>query len=112
MGTATCVLGCCRWPPPENNCDDGADGDCDGMTDCDDGDCVARRCDPADTSAICRDRACCHPRGPPPETNCDDGMDGDCDGEADCLDPDCLRRTCAPMRCCGMAMGCSMTACM
>ncbi len=56
-------------PDPEI-CDDGADNDGDGDTDCDDSDCA--------------DDAAC----PQPEV-CGDGVDNDGDGDIDCLDADC-----------------------
>ena len=51
-------------------CDDGADNDCNGFADCDDGACRA-------------DIRCCEPTG---REICDDDIDNDCDGDTDCDD--------------------------
>jgi hypothetical protein len=51
---------------PED-CFDGIDNDCDGLSDCDDDDCAS---------------ACF-------ELDCSDGVDGDADGDIDCDDSDC-----------------------
>jgi hypothetical protein len=59
-------------PATETICDDSGDGDGDGLTDCDDPDCIN---DPA-CSAVT-------------ETNCDDNNDDDNDGLTDCDDDDC-----------------------
>ena len=54
-------------PDEREDCASGADEDCDGLTDCEDGDCYA---------------ACT-------ELVCDDGLDDDGDGVTDCDDSDC-----------------------
>ncbi len=59
--------------PSTEVCDDGADNDCDGATDCDDSDCSA------DPACSCT----------PSAEVCDDGADNDCDGDVDCADADC-----------------------
>ena len=56
---------------PDEQCDNGADDDEDGLTDCDDPDCEV-------------DAACA-----PPVEACSDGVDNDGDGLADCEDSDC-----------------------
>jgi hypothetical protein len=56
--------------PYEWTCNDGIDDDGDGLTDCDDSDCV--------------DEGSCD------ETDCTDGVDDDGDGLLDCDDPDCM----------------------
>ena len=53
-------------------CDDGADNDLDGATDCADDEC-------ADLGAPCESA----------EASCADGFDNDADGATDCGDPDC-----------------------
>jgi hypothetical protein len=62
-----------QWPPPplgsELLCSNGLDDDADGLTDCEDPDCMG---DPACTDEIC-----------------DDGVDNDADTLVDCDDPDC-----------------------
>lgn len=50
--SGTCV--CPGGPPPEGNCTDRLDGDCDGLADCEDGDCRRRVC-----VAGSRNRRCC-----------------------------------------------------
>ena len=81
-------------------CDDGLDNDCDGLIDCDDGDCESD----AACAAFCGDGTCdigedscsCESDcGAPPttETQCSDGADNDCDGLIDGDDPDCQECT-------------------
>lgn len=66
-------------PTNEVNCDDGADDDSDGYTDCDDGDCS--------------NDVLCPPRKVSKEI-CDDGVDNDLDGQIDCGDlADCKNAT-------------------
>ncbi|MCB9760253.1 MAG: hypothetical protein H6739_10495 [Alphaproteobacteria bacterium] len=81
-------------------CDDGADNDGDGATDCDDSDCVA---DPAcvetdcadgadndgDGATDCDDSDCATAAECQTEDECADGVDNDQDGVSDCLDEDC-----------------------
>ena len=55
-------------PGATEECGDGEDDDCDGLADCEDGDCL--------TSCT--------------EQDCADGLDDDGDGDADCADSDCL----------------------
>ncbi len=57
------------FPGAEESCGDGQDNDCDGLLDCEDGQCAA--------SASCG------------EIDCEDGLDNDEDGLADCDDEDC-----------------------
>ncbi|RMG12660.1 MAG: DUF2341 domain-containing protein [Deltaproteobacteria bacterium] len=72
---------------PEQSCGDGADNDCDGLTDCVDSDCDARSCGP--NGERCTGGACVCPGGEATEQTCGDGADNDCDGLTDCGDPDC-----------------------
>lgn len=64
---------------PEANCNDELDNDEDGVTDCDDDDCVEA---PACGGSGDSDE-------PDPELLCDDGTDDDGDGAIDCDDSDC-----------------------
>ncbi|MCB9793119.1 MAG: FG-GAP repeat protein [Alphaproteobacteria bacterium] len=57
------------YPGAVEDCGDGVDDDCDGLVDCEDGDCPPRVCGE--------------------EGYCDDGEDNDEDGVSDCLDEDC-----------------------
>lgn len=59
----------------EGDCSDGADGDADGLLDCEDDDCAG-------------ESACV-------ETECLDGADNDSDGYFDCADADCWGHGCA-----------------
>ncbi|HEX4339329.1 MAG TPA: putative metal-binding motif-containing protein [Polyangiaceae bacterium] len=90
-------------------CGDGADNDCNGVTDCSDPVCVGRAncaCTPTGTEDCtngvdddcngqldCNDTACstspacgCNPGTP---ESCGNGLDDDCDGAIDCADSDC-----------------------
>jgi len=58
-----------RSPAETEVCTDGIDNDCDGLSDCEDGDCATQNG--------------CY------EADCTDGDDGDDDGLVDCLDDDC-----------------------
>ncbi len=93
--------------PAKDNCDDGLDNDCDGLTDgadpacgCHDHDgdgyldqaCGGLDCDDDDASA--------HPTAredsaTDPDT-CADGIDNDCDGQTDADDSGCAARICSP----------------
>ncbi len=64
-------------PGASEDCNDGRDEDCDGLLDCEDGDCAL-------------DQICTG------ETDCGDGDDNDEDSYADCQDPDCWSETCHP----------------
>jgi hypothetical protein len=89
----SCATSVCSCPGGgiELACEDGADEDCDGATDCADPDCDARACGAAGRS--CAGGACACPGGAT-ETACADGVDGDCDGSVDCADADCAGRSC------------------
>jgi hypothetical protein len=67
----------CRCIPVPEVCNDGADNDCDGLTDCADPDCAAAP-----------------PCIPPQPENCSNCVDDDGDGLIDAEDPDCCA---APM---------------
>jgi hypothetical protein len=66
-GLTDCEDADCLLSCPESSCDDGVDNDGDGVLDCADPDCAL---------------SC-------PESVCDDGVDNDEDGAADCADLDC-----------------------
>ncbi|MFT5681839.1 MAG: hypothetical protein ACI8RZ_002757 [Myxococcota bacterium] len=57
------------FPGAEETCDDGIDSDCDGLVDCEDGDCFSE--------FLC-------------DEDCSDGGDNDNDGLTDCDDDDCI----------------------
>lgn len=81
-GTCICPTGA----SVEFVCDDGADGDCDGLVDCEDPDCDNKACG---ADLICQGGSCvCNP-SETPEQSCYDGLDNDCDGLIDCADPNC-----------------------
>jgi len=80
-------------PEPEI-CDDDADNDGDGATDCADPDCDGQICDAMGNPCI--DGACNGCRMEATETACGDRADEDCDGLRDCEDPDCDGITCGP----------------
>lgn len=92
----------CGTPPADETglCDDGIDNDCDGLVDCDDGDCSGDAacdsfcgdgtCDIDEDSCSC-DLDC--GAAPSTETQCSDGADNDCDGLIDGDDPDCQECT-------------------
>ncbi|MFW6058125.1 MAG: putative metal-binding motif-containing protein, partial [Persicimonas sp.] len=65
-------------------CDDQIDNDCDGLTDCEDGDCDGQVCGDGGGGATCHANlsACV-------EDVCDDDIDNDLDGDTDCSDDDC-----------------------
>ncbi|HEX5038155.1 MAG TPA: thrombospondin type 3 repeat-containing protein [bacterium] len=66
----------CTPQVPETDCDDGADNDGDGKTDCEDTDCNTN-------PSLCPDT----------EENCNNGIDDDGDGKTDCEDTDCADDT-------------------
>ncbi len=118
VGT-TCLAASCQ----ESICDDGADNDLDGVTDCLDTSCLGQACStPMPPAWRCGARepdagtldagadAGADDAGAPdagtsdgglvlgcyaPEQACANGVDDDGDGEADCLDIDCAGLTCA-----------------
>jgi hypothetical protein len=79
-------------------CDDGKDNDCDGLTDCDDSDCL---CADGDSDGYGNPPGvCCSYPGtdcndsdsqvnPGATEICDNGKDDDCDGATDCADSQC-----------------------
>ncbi len=91
---ASCGTPCVPDETPEVSCEDGVDNDCDGLVDCDDGDCSA---DPACVPDPCGDGTCdpsigenCDtcavdcPSGPPVQPGCGNGFCEPGIGE-DCL---------------------------
>jgi hypothetical protein len=109
------VSGCPEEDPPVDDpiaeiCDDAIDNDGDGMTDCDDTDCMAATVcygvpfevcdnevdDDLDGLVDCDDDDCASadecPEDPPVEI-CDDAIDNDGDGMTDCDDTDCMAAT-------------------
>jgi hypothetical protein len=85
-----CCTGGCGCAPTETSettCGDGVDNDCDGSTDCADGDCAGFSCDPY--GSYCYLSACCYP-----SCSCDCGWNdngcgstvfcGDCGGAGYC----------------------------
>ncbi len=106
----TCELSRCE----ETTCDDGADNDLDGLTDCLDLSCLGLGCvSPTSPPWSCGALAVtdggldagaadagASDGGPrlgcyAPESACANGLDDDGDGVADCLDADCAGLTCA-----------------
>ena len=90
-----CPDDCGTPPAAEMFCSNNVDEDCDGVTDCDDTDCIGDPACPGCNDAICglgEDQCNCSADcGLPPaiETNCSDGIDEDCDNETDCDDINC-----------------------
>ncbi len=86
----------------ESVCDDGWDGDGDGLADCDDSDCTgnphcleAGNCGDGidnddDGQVDCDDSDCATDSDCFHEDFCDDGIDNDEDGMPDCYDNDCI----------------------
>ena len=74
------------YEEPEDTCSDNLDNDCDGDTDCADGDCAGQACGTG-SGASCQGGNCV-------EQQCGDGIDNDQDGQTDCADPDCGGETC------------------
>lgn len=105
-------------PPPQpcvpvtEVCDDAADNDCDGQTDCADTDCGGAACIPENIDAGCWKSAACDSASGTcrPELErevCDDGADNDCDGRIDCADDGCLGSRCVAQ---GVHAGCVESA--
>ena len=91
--SCTCVADCGAAPSLELSCSNGADDDCDGLSDCADADCTS---DPA--CEICGNGSCASGEdvcscpadcGAAPAEDCENGVDDDCDGSVDCGDTDC-----------------------
>lgn len=66
-------------PGGTENCTDGSDNDCNGVTDCFD--------------PLCREGVSCGCTPAPNGESCSNGADDDCDGAVDCLDSDCMGTT-------------------
>lgn len=112
-GTERCVegapVGCsARAPAAEANegCFDGQDNDCDGTTDCADGDCDAEL-RPCGTACGGGKEAClggamrpCDAPVPARE-DCENQVDDDCDGKVDCQDSECDGTSVACSTACG-----------
>ncbi|MEQ1566663.1 MAG: cytochrome c3 family protein [Myxococcota bacterium] len=107
---ASPVGGCAEGGVPETDdaaCANGADDDCDGLVDCDDGTCLGAAvcCDDADGDGAFARLGCGGPQdcddadpaiGGGGAEQCANGVDDDCDGLPDCLDSDCAGEdTCA-----------------
>lgn len=80
---------CRRWcksdgRTTETTCEDGADDDCDGLTDCADPDCDRFSCG---SGCFCGNRT-------RREVLCNDGKDNNDDGLIDCADPHCVGVLC------------------
>jgi hypothetical protein len=99
----------------ETNCQDGADNDCDGKVDCQDGNCGGATC--GANGRVCSGTSCvCSGNGgtaQSPESTCTDGRDNDCDGATDCNDSSCLHKRCRTTTdevavCCGIGPNTSM----
>jgi hypothetical protein len=81
-------------PPPETNCGNHSDDDCDGLIDCADPDCEGKDCDPlADPDAGVASRCLCQGLSAH-ELDCGNHHDDDSDGKTDCDDPDCDGKEC------------------
>ena len=79
---------CLGMPPPAENCADGVDNDEDGLTDCDDPDCLE---DPECQAANLEGQPFLIEL-PVPAEICSDGIDNDGDGKIDCKDKkDCKK---------------------
>ena len=100
-----CVLGECVCPGggTENACGNGADDDCDGLTDCADPNCAGRSCDGSGRTCMGGMCECASD-----VEFCRNGVDDDCDGLADCADPDCGGAICGDLgeRCSGSTCAC------
>ncbi|PJB42858.1 MAG: hypothetical protein CO108_11050 [Deltaproteobacteria bacterium CG_4_9_14_3_um_filter_63_12] len=95
----TCSVGVCSCSAEGDegatvqDCQDGSDNDCDGLTDGADDNCIGRPCD--STGARWSDQGECSCFADQvEETSCEDGFDNDCNGLADCQDPSCDLSTC------------------
>ncbi|MCC7537286.1 MAG: hypothetical protein IT379_13775 [Deltaproteobacteria bacterium] len=86
-------------------CDNDADDDCDGVSDCADGECAGTPC--GDFGRICTGGFCACPSGD--VEDCRNGRDDDCDGAMDCADPGCNGAICdaAGRTCIGGFCGCA-----
>lgn len=77
-GSEACLQGECK-STVETQCEDGADNEGDGKTDCADPDCEGKACG---AGCSCKSLA-------KSESGCGDLQDNDGDGTTDCSDPDC-----------------------
>ncbi|MEM9072809.1 MAG: hypothetical protein AAGE52_30160 [Myxococcota bacterium] len=123
-----CDSGSCTCPSATEDCTNGRDDDCDGLSDCDDPNCEDVLCNP--DGRVCFAGRCectlvescgdgvtndCDDAidegcGPGVESDCGDGVDNNMDGPRDCADPTCDLRTCGGLfecrfeflRCCAI----------
>jgi len=90
------------YPGAAEYCNDGADNDCNGRTDCQDNSCSSDpaciTCTDLDKDSYAIEGGDCGPRdckdndlsiSPGATELCNDGIDNDCDGLSDCQDADC-----------------------
>ncbi|MBS1150227.1 MAG: virulence associated protein, partial [Myxococcaceae bacterium] len=98
-GDAGCV------PAAAENCLDGTDNTCDGLSDCADPGCNALPCAGGGTCGAQPDGgpSCLQPA----ETLCGDLNDNDGDGTTDCADPDCAAKSCTDQNACTLVDLCS-----
>ena len=118
-GGSQCAASVCH----ELNCSDGHDNDGDGLIDCEDPDCLARRCGDADAGLDCGttfipydggvddagvgDAGVTVPACVPVEMVCNDGVDNDGNGLTDCADPACVGLECGAGQVCAADGGCA-----
>ncbi|MCI0569264.1 MAG: hypothetical protein L0Y66_00780 [Myxococcaceae bacterium] len=96
-GKCVCV-GNGRVPEVEEaTCLDGADNDCDGLTDCEDPACAGLACGLGGKTCVGGTCTCSGNGGAPEdsELSCADQRDNDCDGRRDCKDMGCGGLTCS-----------------
>jgi hypothetical protein len=91
----------------ETICNDGADNDCNGKTDCAEPSCDMHPCKPNGFTCMGVTCTCTGNGGTPQpagEMACSDGFDNDCNGLTDCADPSCAGASCGTGCACAMGM--------